>query len=129
MVWNRAARYNGQSKVSTWIFAIAYRKALKALHRLHPEMGGDVEADDFEAAEPGPEQQAVRRQLHEALLRALDGLSPQHRAVVDLTYFQGMGYREIAAIVDCPVDTVKTRAFYARRRLKLLLGGHAGDWL
>ena len=130
VVWNRATAYNGQSKVSTWIFAIAYRKALKALRRLDPALGEDlVEADGVEAAEPGPEQQAVRRELHDALLRALDGLSPQHRAVVDLTYFQGMDYREIAAIVDCPVDTVKTRAFYARRRLKLLLGGHAEDWL
>ena len=62
-----------------------------------------------------------------ALLHALDGLSPAHRAVVDLTYFHGMGYRDIAAVVDCPVDTVKTRMFHARRRLRSLLAGQ--DWL
>jgi len=51
------------------------------------------------------------------------------RAVVDLTYFHGFDYREIADIVECPVDTVKTRMFHARRRLKAVLGGCLGDWL
>ena len=59
----------------------------------------------------------------------MDALSPQHRAVVDLTYFHGIGYREIARIVDCPVDTVKTRMFHARRRLKTLLAGRVEGWL
>ena len=49
--------------------------------------------------------------------------------MVDLTYFHGMGYREIAEIADCPVDTVKTRMFHARRRLKALLPGRKEDWL
>jgi RNA polymerase sigma-70 factor (ECF subfamily) len=49
--------------------------------------------------------------------------------VVDLTYFHGLGYREIAEIVNCPVDTVKTRMFHARRRLKQALAGGVGDWL
>ena len=56
-------------------------------------------------------------------------LSADHRAVVDLTYFHGMGYREIAEVVDCPVDTVKTRMFYARRRLKQALSGALADWI
>ncbi|TMH00747.1 MAG: RNA polymerase sigma factor, partial [Betaproteobacteria bacterium] len=59
----------------------------------------------------------------------LDGLSAEHRAVVDLTYFHGLGCREIADIVGCPVDTVKTRMFHARRKLKTLLTGTAEDWL
>ena len=50
-------------------------------------------------------------------------LSADHRAVVDLTYFHGMGYREIAEIVKCPVDTVKTRMFHARQRLKQAMSG------
>ena len=81
------------------------------------------------SADAGPEQQLGRQQLRSALLRALDALSPEHRAVVELTYFHGIGYREIAQIVDCPVDTVKTRMFHARRRLRALLSGELGDWL
>ena len=56
-------------------------------------------------------------------------LTPEHRAVVDLTYFHGMGYREIADVVNCPVDTVKTRMFHARRRLRLAMSGDLVDWL
>ena len=67
--------------------------------------------------------------LRSALLRAMEQLSTDHRAVVDLTYFHGLGSREIAEIVDCPVDTVKTRMFHARRRLKQALAGKFSDWL
>jgi len=128
VVWHRADLYNGRSKVSTWIFAIAYRKALKALQRFDEPVEDDAMqacADDC----PGPEQQMGRRQLREMLTKALDTLSAEHRAVMDLTYFHGMGCREIAQIVDCPVDTVKTRMFHARRRLKMLLAGELEDWL
>ena len=128
VVWNRADRYNGQSKVSTWIFAIAYRKALKALQRLDEPLE-EEEAQQRPSDEAGPEQRVAQQELHEALLRALGGLSAEHRAVVDLTYFHGAAYREIAQIVDCPVDTVKTRMFHARRRLKTLLAGRLEDWL
>jgi RNA polymerase sigma-70 factor (ECF subfamily) len=63
------------------------------------------------------------------LMKAMDTLSTDHRAVVDLTYFHGLGYREIAEIVDCPVDTVKTRMFHARRRLKQAMAGDLDDWI
>jgi RNA polymerase sigma-70 factor (ECF subfamily) len=128
VVWNRADSYNGQSKVSTWIFGIAYRKALKALHRLDEPV--DDEAVEPRASdEPGPEQRLGLQQLHAALRQALAGLSPPHRAVIDLTYFHGADCREIAEIVGCPVDTVKTRMFHARRRLRGLLAGRLEDWL
>ena len=67
--------------------------------------------------------------MQQALLGAIGQLSPNHRAVVDLTYFHGAGYREIAEIMDCPVDTVKTRMFHARRHLKRMLAGEFADWL
>lgn len=128
VVWNRPDSYNGASRLSTWIFAIGYRKALKALRRYDDPLE-DVQAESRASAEPGPEIQLGRRQAHEALLGAMGELSPDHRAVVDLTYFHEMGYREIAEIMDCPVDTVKTRMFYARRHLKRVLAGALTDWV
>jgi RNA polymerase sigma-70 factor (ECF subfamily) len=128
VVWNRADSYNGQCKVSTWIFAIAYRKALKALQRLD-EPAEDEDPDLQMSDEPGPEQLLGQQQMNELLSGALDSLSAEHRAVVDLTYFHGADYREIAQIVDCPIATVKTRMFHARRRLKVLLAGRMEDWL
>ena len=69
------------------------------------------------------------RQAREVLLRAMAELSPDHRAVIDLTYFHQLGYREIAELMGCPPDTVKTRMFHARRRLKTKLSGELADWL
>lgn len=128
VVWNRADSYNGTSKVSTWIFAIAYRKALRALRRVDEPIE-DHYAETRETLEPTPEDQVGQRQVQKALLGAMSELSADHRAVVDLTYFHEAGYREIADIMGCPVDTVKTRMFHARRRLKGLLSGRLADWL
>ncbi len=128
VVWRQPERYNGRSKVSTWIFAIAYRQALKALRRCDDPVE-DREAEARPSAEAGPEQQLGRRQAQDVLLRAIGELSPDHRAVIDLTYFHEFGYREIAELMDCPQDTVKTRMFHARRRLKNKLCGDLADWL
>ena len=128
VVWRRPERYNGASKVSTWIFAIAYRTALKALSRLD-EAQEDKDAERRPSGEAGPEQALGDRQVQTLLLSAMDQLSPDHRVVVDLTYYHEIGYREIAEIMDCPVGTVKTRMFHARQRLKDLLDGRLTDWL
>ena len=128
VVWGRADRFNGSSKVSTWIFAIAYRKALKALRRLDEPME-DKHAETRPSTLDGPEQQVGQRQVQQVLLNAMDELSADHRAVVDLTYFHDIGYRQIAEIMTCPVDTVKTRMFHARRRLRGMLAGQLTDWL
>jgi RNA polymerase sigma factor (sigma-70 family) len=128
VVWSRADSYNGASKVSTWVFAIAYRKALKAM-RKQDEPVEDQFASSRESPEADPEQAVGDRQVQEVLLSAMGALSADHRAVVDLTYFHEMGYREIADIMECPVDTVKTRMFHARRHLKNMLAGRLVDWL
>jgi RNA polymerase sigma-70 factor (ECF subfamily) len=127
-VWNTAANVRGASRVSTWIFGIAYRQAMKARRRW--DMPVEQEPD-FEQASPedGPDEQLHQSQRHVALRSAMDELTTDHRAVLDLTYFHGMGYREISEIVGCPVDTVKTRMFHARRKLKKVLAGGAEDWL
>ena len=128
VVWSRPDSFNGASKLSSWIFAIAYRKALQALRRQ------DVPIDDPRAAErespaAGPEQLAGEYRARHGLQAALDELSPDHRTVVELTHFLEFGYREIAEIMDCPVDTVKSRMFYARRHLGRVLHGELADWL
>ena len=128
VVWNRADTYNGQSKVSTWIFAIAYRRALKALRRVD-EPVEDKFAAGRESDAPGPEQVLGQRQVQAVLAEAMQTLSSDHRAVVHLAYFQEMGYREIAEIMDCPVDTVKTRMYHARRNLRSALAGELAAWL
>ena len=120
VVWQRAPAFDARSKLSTWIFGIAYRKALKALSRLDLPLE-DADAEAQLDPGPNPEQQLALAQVQVRLQRALSGLSADHRAVVDLCYFHGMAYADIAQVVGCPPETVKTRMFYARRRLRLLL--------
>jgi RNA polymerase sigma factor (sigma-70 family) len=126
VVWRKAGTFNGQSKVSTWIFSIAYRKALKARGRFDEPMASDDSL--YEATQPGPEEQMIRRQLCERVSECIDAMSVEQRTVIELTIFHGCAYREIAQIMECPIDTVKTRMFHARRRLRTLLpeGGEAG---
>jgi RNA polymerase sigma-70 factor (ECF subfamily) len=128
VVWNRAESFNGESKLSTWIFAIAYRTAMKAL-RSQDEPVEDRLAHERVSLEPSPEDEFGRQRTQAILLRAISELSPEHRAVVEFTYFHEMGYREIAQIMACPVDTVKTRMFHARRHLKRRLSGELPDFL
>jgi RNA polymerase sigma factor (sigma-70 family) len=128
VVWQTAGNFRGSSKPSTWVFAIAYRKAYKAKARW-PDPVEDPEVDTRVSDDPLPDEELHHDRLRGALMKAMDSLSADHRAVVDLTYFHGLGYREIAEIVDCPVDTVKTRMFHARRRLKQAMPGSLSDWL
>lgn len=125
VVWHRAQRYSGGSKASTWIFGIAYRRALKALAEI------DDPVDFDPACEPSDQASAdasvLRTEWREVLDAAMAQLTPEQRAVIELTYFHGCPYREIAQIMGCPVETVKTRMFYARRRLRDLLQSHRKD--
>ena len=127
-VWRRAHTYNRQSKLSTWIFAIAYRTACKAL-RWQDTPIEDLAPDEQASDAVSPERQSSDHEIRTVLVRALGSLSHDQRNVVLLTYFHDLPYAEIARIMDCPVDTVKTRMFHARRRLRALLMGDAGDWL
>jgi RNA polymerase sigma-70 factor (ECF subfamily) len=128
VVWEKADTFNGTSKLSTWMFGIAYRKAMKAL-RKQDEPIDDPAAEQRPSLDPTPEDDLGRSRAQALLQQAIEVLSPEHRAVVEFTYFHEMGYREIAEIMKCPVDTVKTRMFHARRYLRRQLAGELPDWL
>lgn len=128
VVSSSAHKYDGSSKVSTWIFAIAYRKSLKALRDIDVPVEAEEPVDAI-ADNAEPRDEAVREQLRRVLSEAVDALSANHRAVIELTYFHEIGYREIAQIMGCPAETVKTRMFHARRRLKTLLPERLEDLL
>jgi RNA polymerase sigma-70 factor (ECF subfamily) len=125
VVWHRANRFSAGSKVSTWIFGIAYRKALKALAR--SDEPADLDVESQQVADAPMDQAVLRAEWRRVLERALAQLTPEQRAVVELTYYHGCPYREIAEILGCPVETVKTRMFYARRRLRDMLNSHRRD--
>ncbi len=126
VVWRKAATFNGHSQVSTWIFAIAYRKAMKALKREGSQTRVLFDHDELRYA-PSPESAFIDGESRSAIRRLVAGLSAEQRAVVELTYYHGCAYKEIADIVGCPVDTVKTRMFHARRKLRSALEGREDE--
>lgn len=128
VVWQKPDSFHGGSKLSTWIFAIAYRKALKGLKRYDDPIE-DPDAPNRESEEESPEENSAHFRRRNLLAEAIQELSPAHRAVVDLTYYHELDYNEIARILDCPVGTVKTRMFHARRQLRRLIEGDLEDWV
>ena len=116
-VWQQAGRFEGRSSVSTWLMGIARFKALSALRKpAHRSLDEEVaeavvdEADD-------PEVIQLKRDKSDVLRRCLGQLSREHREIVDLVYYHEMSIEEVAGIVSIPENTVKTRLFYARKRL------------
>ncbi len=120
-VWKGAASFRAQSKPSTWIFGIAHHKALNELRRRGPTVVGVETVSHVADPGEGPEERAARESLQRSIKLALQGLSPEHREVVELTFYQGLSYQEIAEITQSPVNTVKTRMFYAKKQLQEIL--------
>jgi RNA polymerase sigma factor (sigma-70 family) len=123
VVWQNASRFDYTSRLSTWIFGIAYQKILKARTRAAKESTDVLPETPEWNDQDDPEGIMTRQELGHTLARALEALSPEQRAVVELTFYHEYSYQEIAAITKCPVNTVKTRMFHARRRLAQLLAG------
>jgi RNA polymerase sigma-70 factor (ECF subfamily) len=121
VVWKDARRFRGDAAVSSWIFGIAYRKAMTAM-RTEGRYQAPLDRNADTSKIPGASERHA-----DWIQAALMQLSADHRQVVELTYFGGFTYREIAQIANCPVNTVKTRMFHARRRLKVLLPALAGQ--
>jgi len=121
VVWQKAATFNGCSRPSTWIFAIAYKKALKSLSRRKYTPHPDLECSLDETQPCHKTLHSEQLETENWLAAAFDRIPPEQRATVELTYYFGMSYREIADVMDCSENTVKTRMFHARRKLKSIL--------
>ena len=120
-VWRQAAAFEARSSVSTWLLAIARYKALSARRRRT-----DAELDEKIAstvADPADDPEVLLQQKNraEALRHASARLSPEHGEVINLVYYHGKTIKEVAEIVGINEATVKTRMFYARRKLAELV--------
>jgi len=116
-VWRQASRFEGRSAVSTWLIAIARFKALSLLRKRRDD-GLDAEtAESIEDAADDPERAVTKQDKGEKLRKCLESLSPEHREIIDLVYYHEKSVEEVARIVGIPENTVKTRMFYARKKL------------
>jgi RNA polymerase sigma-70 factor (ECF subfamily) len=120
-IWRQAGTFEDRSAVSTWIFSIARFKALNVLQR-RPEAELDEEkAAEIEDHADDPEVALAKKDKAAVLRQCLAKLSAEHREIVSLVYYQQKSVEEVAGIVGIPEATVKTRMFYARKKLSELL--------
>jgi RNA polymerase sigma-70 factor, ECF subfamily len=126
-VWRNARRFEGRSKVSTWLLAISRRLALSMLRRRRTEGFDECEAQLIKDPTEDAEVVLSRKQRDNIVGQCLRHLSPAHREIVDLVYYHEKSVSEVADIIGCPQNTVKTRMYYARNRLAQLLKGYGID--
>ncbi len=120
-VWRQAGKFEGRSAVSTWMLSIARFKALSGLRRKPEEELDEETAGAIEDQSDDPETALVKKDKGALLRECLTKLSAEHREIIDLVYYHEKSVEEVAGIVGIPEATVKTRMFYARKKLSELL--------
>ena len=120
-VWRQAGKFEGRSAASTWMLSIARFKALSALRRRPEEELDDETAGQIEDHADDPEVTLAKKEKGSVLRQCLARLSTDHREIIDLVYYHEKSVEEVAEIVGIPEATVKTRMFYARKKLSELL--------
>jgi RNA polymerase sigma-70 factor (ECF subfamily) len=126
-VWRQANRFEARSQVSTWLLAMARNKALSALRRRSTEELDEEVAEFIEDPADNPEVTMQKKQRNSILADCLTQLSAAHREIIDLVYYHEKSIDEVAEIIGVPQNTVKTRMFYARKRIAELMNGKGLD--
>ena len=117
-VWRQAGRFEGRSAVATWLLSIARFKALSTRRRqTHAELDETIEATVADPTDDPEVMLEKKNRVREALTK----LSPEHREIIDLVYYNEKSVEECAQILAIPAATVKTRMFYARKKLAELV--------
>ena len=126
-IWRQAGKFEGRSAVSTWMLSIARFKALSALRKRPEQELDDETAERIEDQADDPETALAKKDKGALLRECLTALSAEHREIVDLVYYHEKSVEEVAGIVGIPEATVKTRMFYARKKLSELLKARGID--
>ena len=120
-VWRNAATFEGRSSPTTWLLSIAHNRAVSTLRKRREAAWDENAAQEIADTDDDPEVVAQKADKSAVMRRCLDGLSAEHRAVIDLVYYHEQSIAEVSAVLGIPEATVKTRMFYARKKLSELL--------
>jgi RNA polymerase sigma-70 factor (ECF subfamily) len=115
--WQNARRFRGEGRVIAWLLGIVHHKAMDLL-RKRADLSLDVVDQDPPADTPSPDDQAGTTEQSALIRRGLEGLSPEHRAVLELVFYQGLSLQETARVCGCPLGTIKSRLSYAKNALR-----------
>lgn len=119
-VWRTAGKYRGEGRVLAWLLGIVHNLALKTLRQRPIPITDEMETT-LSAPEASPEMQTQSSEQARWVQQGLQSLSPEHRAVLELVFYQGLSLEETAHVCNCPLGTVKSRLSYARQHLRGVL--------
>ncbi len=120
-VWRHASRFEGRSALSSWILGIAHNRAVSSLRKRRESALDEGQADAIADNADDPEVVAQKADKGALLRACMDRLSDDHRTIIDLVYYHEKSVAEVAEVVGIPASTVKTRMFYARKKLSEFL--------
>jgi RNA polymerase sigma-70 factor (ECF subfamily) len=126
IAWRSAGRFRGEGRLIAWLLGIVHHTAMKSLrHGARPlEALEDALAD----RKPSPEDQVQDADMKRWVRQGLQDLSPEHRAVLELVFYQGLDLGEVSKVMGCPLGTVKSRLSYARKHLRGVLSRSRESW-
>lgn len=120
--WRALLEFRGDCRFSTWLYRLVSNAAIDCLRREKKHRDtGDVDDLELPDGGPSPQEQAERSDTRDAVRRALDRLSPEHRQVLLLRFMQELDYGEIARALDVSEGTVKSRINRAKSKLREVL--------
>lgn len=120
VVWQTADKFRGEGRLVSWLLGIVHHTAVKSMRRRSNPITDELERS-MQTQDPLPEEQVLLNLRSQSVRQGLQQLSSEHRAVLELFFYQGMSLQEAAAICRCPLGTIKSRLNYARRLLRRLL--------
>ena len=126
IAWRTASQFRAEGRLIAWLLGIVHHSAMKALR--HTSQPLDEIEETVPASSPSPEEQAQTGEIKRWIRKGLQSLSTEHRAVLELVFYQGLSLQEVAEVCGCPLGTVKSRLSYARGHLRGVLSRNEENW-
>jgi RNA polymerase sigma-70 factor, ECF subfamily len=118
--WRTARNFRGEGCLIAWLLGIVHHTAMKAI-RNRTNYLDEVAEETIRGDQPSPEEQAQVRDERRWVRQGIQNLSPEHRAVLELIFYQELSLNEVAQVLNIPLGTVKSRLSYARNHLRGVL--------
>jgi len=124
--WRTAPSFRGEGRLIAWLLGIVHHSAMKTLR--HMSLPLDAVEKTISEANASPEEQSQVGEMKRWVQQGLQSLSTEHRAVLELVFYQGLSPNEVAEVCKCPLGTVKSRLSYARQHLRGVLSRNEENW-
>jgi len=124
--WRTARTFRGEGRLIAWLLGIVHHGAIKTLR--HTSQPLEAVEETIPETNASPEEQAQAGEMKRWVRQGLQSLSTEHRAVLELIFYQGLSLNEAAEVCKCPLGTVKSRLSYARQHLRGVLSRNEESW-